>query len=202
MRDKYYADNRDLIKWGVLIRLAERYNLSRIIQIAYLRPSKFGMLDIAGQQTALPPQVLTHFRNIRNISALPNEFSISVFDRVFDDRITYHAEVSQYLAQFMPELRLVFLDPDIGLEPARKADFRHVLRVEAHTIWAQLRSNEVFAFYQHQTNKAGKPWIEEKRTQLEDAINIDCYEKKRGKVLVGQSAAIAKDVVIYFAIKP
>lgn len=194
MQDKYYADRRDLIKWSVLIRLAEQYNLSRIIQIAYLRPSTFGMIDIAGQQTELPPQVLTHFRNIRNITAVHNEISISVFDRVFDVRIAYHEEVSQYLAQFVPELRLVFLDPDTGLEPAGKANLKHVLDAEARAIWAQLKTNEVFAFYQHQTNKAGKPWIEEKRTQLEKAI--------KGAVLVGQSPAIAKDVVIFFAIKP
>ena len=50
MQDKYYADSRDLLKWGVLIRLAEQYLLSRIIQVAYLRPSIFPMIDIAGQQ--------------------------------------------------------------------------------------------------------------------------------------------------------
>jgi hypothetical protein len=72
-----------------------------------------------------------------------------------------------------------------------------VLDTEARAIWSQLRANEVFAFYQHQTNKAGKPWIEEKRTQLENAI-----EAGKGAVLVGQSPPIAKDVVIYFVIKP
>jgi len=198
MQDKYYADRRDLIKWSVLIRLAEQYNLSRIIQIAYLRPSTFEMIDIAGQQTELPLQVLTHFRNIRNITTLHNEISISVFDRGFDARKNYHMAVSQYLAQFAPELRLVFLDPDTGLEPAGKANLKHVLRAEASEIWAQLKTNEVFAFYQHRTtpwpNKTGNPWIEKKRTQLEKAI--------KEKVLVGQSPAIAKDVVIYFAIKP
>lgn len=197
MQDKYYGDRRDLIKWSVLIRLAEKYNLSRIIQIAYLRPSTFERVDIAGQLTELPSQVLSHFRNIRNITSLHTKVLISVFDHVFDDRITYHEAVSQYLANFAFELRLVFLDPDIGLEPARKADLRHVLDAEARAIWAQLRTNEVFAFYQHQTNKRGKPWIEEKRKQLEGAIEVG-----KGAVLVGQSPAIAKDGVIYFVIKP
>jgi len=32
-------DKRDLVKWSVLVRLAEQYELSRIIQIAYLRPA-------------------------------------------------------------------------------------------------------------------------------------------------------------------
>jgi hypothetical protein len=197
MQDRYYADHRDLIKWSVLIRLAEQYRLSRIIQIAYLRPSAFHMIDIAGQQTELHPQVRAHFRNIHNIAALHTDISISVFDRVFDDRITYHEAVSQYLAEFGTECRLVFLDPDTGLEPARKPDLKHVLDVEALAIWSQLKTNEVFALYQHQTNKVGKPWIDEKRTQLENAIKVG-----KGAVLVGQSPPIAKDVVIYFAMKP
>jgi len=197
MQDKYYADRRDLIKWSVLIRLAEQYKLSRIIQIAYLRPSTFDMIDIAGKQTELPPQVLAHFRNIRNITALHTEISISVFDRMFDGRITYHKALSRYLAEFGAELRLVFLDPDTGLQPAGKPDLKHVFDAEAHAIWSQLKTSEVFAFYQHQTNRGGKPWIEEKRTQLENAIKVG-----KGAVLVGQSPGIANDVVIYFAVKP
>ena len=197
MQDKYYADHRDLIKWSVLIRLAEQYRLSRIIQIAYLRPSTFDMIDIAGQQTELPPQVRMHFRNIHKITALHTDIRISVFDRVFDDRRTYYDAVSRYLAKFGAELRLVFLDPDTGLEPAGKPVLKHVLDAEAYAVWSQLKTNEVFAFYQHQTNRAGKPWIKEKRTQLENAIKVG-----KGAVLVGQSPPIAKDVVIYFAIKP
>jgi hypothetical protein len=196
MQDKYYADRRDLIKWSVLIRVAEQQKVSRIIQIAYLRPSTFGMIDVAGQQWELPGEVLAHFRNIRNVTALRTEIPISVFDRMFDDRATYRKAATEYLAKFGSELRLVFLDPDIGLEPVRKPDLRHVLNGEAHEIWSQLKTSEVFAFYQHLTNRTGRPWIEEKRAQLEKAIGLG-----KGAVLVGQSPSIANDVVIYFAIK-
>jgi hypothetical protein len=196
MQDKYYADHRDLLKWGVLIHLAEQYKLSRIIQVAYLRPTIFPMIDIAGRQTALPSKVRTHFRNIRNITALHREISISVFDCIFDDRKAYHAAVTNYLTESGSELRLVFLDPDTGLEPVGRPNFRHVLGTEAHAIWSKLKTNEVFAFYQHKTNRAGKPWIEEKRIQLEEAIKVE-----KGAVLVGQSPSIANDVVIYFALK-
>ena len=197
MQDKYYADNRDLLKWGVLIRLTEQYLLSRIIQVAYLRPSIFPMVDIAGQRTELPSQVRAHFRNIRNITSLHGDISISVFDRPFDDRTAYHDAVTQYLAEFGREPRLVFLDPDTGLEPIRRPDFKHVLDSEAYAIWSQLKTKEVFAFYQHKTNKGNKPWIEEKRAQLEKAIKV-----QEGAVLLGQSPSIANDVVIYYAIKP
>lgn len=155
------------------------------------------MIDIAGQQTELPSQVRMHFRDIHKITALHTDITINVFDREFHDRNTYHDAVNRYLAEFGDELRLVFLDPDTGLEPAGEPDLNHVLDAEAHEVWSQLKRNEVFAFYQHQTNRAGKQWIEEKRTQLENAIKVG-----KGAVLVGQSPPIAKDVVIYFAIKP
>jgi hypothetical protein len=197
VQDKYYADDRDLLKWSVLVLLAQRYGLSRIIQVAYLRPSIFPMIDIGGQETELPPQVRTHFRNIHNITALRGNVSISVFDRVFGDRKAYQDALTQYLSECGPELRLVFLDPDTGLEPGGRPDFKHVLDAEAHAIWSRLKAKEVFAFYQYKTNRTGKPWIEEKRIQLEQAIKV-----KEGTVLVGKSLAIANDVVIYYAIKP
>ena len=42
MRDKWYSDNRDLIKWSVLLLLARRAGVDRIIEIALLNPSDFG----------------------------------------------------------------------------------------------------------------------------------------------------------------
>ncbi len=198
MKDQYYADHRDLVKWSVLIRLAEQYGLSQIIQVAYLRPSIFSMVDIGGQEMELPSQVLSHFRNILNITTLHHEhISINVFDHFFDNRQAYHDAVTQYLTEFEDELRLIFLDPDTGLEPLRRYDFKHVRGLEVHSIWSQLRPNEVFAFYQHKTNMADIPWIEEKRSQLASAIGVG-----ESGVMVGQSRAIANDVVIYYAIKP
>ena len=200
MQNKYYADNRDLVKWSVLIRLAEQYKLSRIIQVAYLRPSFFDKIDIAGQKMELPPQVLAHFRNMRDITAIHTdhtEISISVFDRKFDNRKTYHNDLRQFLAAFGAERRLVFLDPDTGLQPAGGFNFKHVLCTEARAIWSQLNKNEVFAFYQHKTLfTGGTCWCEKKRTQLEKAIEVG-----KGVVLVGQSPRIANDVVIFFAVK-
>lgn len=193
MLNKYYADNRDLVKWGVLIRLAERYKLSRILQLAYLRPSLFGPINLDGKNVELPEQVLSHFRNINSIIACHPAISIEVIDWVFDNRINYHKAVKKYLTENEDNFRLVFLDPDTGLEPFGRADHRHVLNDEAAAIWSHIKPNEILALYQHQTNKAGKPWIEDKRKQLEKAIGA--------KVFVGQGPEIARDVVILYAVK-
>ncbi len=201
MQNKYYADNRDLVKWSVLIRLAEEYKLSRIIQVAYLlQDSKFDNIAIDGLKPEPPsPEVLLHFRNMRGISALHMEISISVFDQKFgkDNRGTYHNDLIQFLAALGDKPRLVFLDPDIGLQPLGRFDSRHVLCTEVHKIWSQLKTREVFAFYQHKPLFVpGTLWIEEYRTRLGKAIEVG-----KEAVLVGKSP-IAMDVAIFFVVKP
>ena len=66
----------------------------------------------------------------------------------------------------------LYFDPDTGLEPNGGGDAKHVLESEAFAFWNALPQGSVFVFYQHETNKAGKPWIEDKRAQLADAIRI------------------------------
>jgi len=69
MRDKWYADNRDLIKWGAILRLAGFYEAHRVLYLACYRPTQFGKLVIDGQQCEIPEEVIAHFRNLRTIEA-------------------------------------------------------------------------------------------------------------------------------------
>src|SRR6266481_6026953 len=89
MRDLWYADNRDLIKWGVLFRLAERYELGRILHVVYYRPSDFGQIDIDGQRLTIPQEVIAHFRNVRAVGSIDSQVRVAVFDPVFANRQTY-----------------------------------------------------------------------------------------------------------------
>jgi hypothetical protein len=196
MQDRYYADQRDLLKWGVLVLLARQHSLSRIVQIAYLRHGIFPNIDLDGQEKQLPSEVSSHFRNINNINSLRTGISISVFNEFFEDRLGYEKAVIRYLSNLADKPRLVFLDPDTGLQPLGQSKLKHVLDSEAYTVWSELKTNEVFAFYQHKTNRNAKPWIEEKRVQLEKALKVE-----EGTVRVGKSMKIAKDVVIFYATK-
>ena len=65
MRDTWYGDERDLIKWGVLIRLAGFFEAQRILQLAYYRPTQFAQVVIDGQGYDIPEEVIAHFRNLR-----------------------------------------------------------------------------------------------------------------------------------------
>ncbi len=195
MRDSFYADNRDLVKWGVLLRLAEIFEADRILQLAFYRPSEFGRLVIDGQECDIPEDVTTHFRNVKAIENISSKVGVTVFGPVFENRSTYLQAALAFLSGFAQERCIVFLDPDTGLEP-QKPSFDHVLESEAHVIWDEMKARDVFAFYQHQTNRAGKPWIEPKRSQLAGAIGLPLQEIK-----IANGRSTARDVVFFYAQK-
>jgi hypothetical protein len=131
VQDKYYSDKRDLVKWSVLLLLAQRYKLDRILQIAYFCHSDFGDIDVDGEQIKMPPEIRPFFRNFQNITKLCERPSISVLPDVFDDRAHYLKVIVDFISRFADERCAVFLDPDTGLEPARNPNLAHVLNSEA-----------------------------------------------------------------------
>jgi hypothetical protein len=172
MRDKFYSDNRDLVKWAVLHRLAEIYEERRILQLAFYRPSQFPPVIIGGNEFNISPEVIAHLRNLMTIESIDSEIKITVFNKLFTDRERYLEAVKGFLLEFQKERCVVFLDPDTGLEP-NNPSLDHVLESEANAIWEATKSGDIYVFYQHQTNRAGRPWIEPKRRQLERALNSE-----------------------------
>jgi hypothetical protein len=68
----------------------------------------------------------------------------------------------------------------------------HVLEFEVKAIWEKLRVGDVLVFYQHQTNRAGKPWVEAKKKQLAHTLGVKDESLKMAK------GSIAKDVVFFY----
>ncbi len=196
MRDKYYGDKRDLVKWGVLLQLATLFHIRKSLQVAYFRPSQWGDLDIDGMFYELPQPVIEHFRNFRNITKLTTNPKIQVVSSTFSsNRRVYAREVLRVLGKPSNERRIVFLDPDTGLE-SQTPNLQHVLDSEVAEIWGKMGSGEVLVLYQHQTNYGGKPWIEPKRKQFEDAIGL-----APGTAKVAKASKIAPDVAFFYAEK-
>ena len=197
MQHKWYADNRDLVKWSVLLRLAEINHMDRILQIAYYRPSKFGIIQIDGSDNNIPNAVLKHFRRMQNIRKLNSKIRVSIFDETFENRHEYHDDVITYLSKFKNFKCIVFLDPDTGLQPpSGNCALQHVLDSEVKQIWNAMKNYDILVFYQHQTNRNGQPWIEPKRDQLARAIGIE-----NNAVKIAKSDSIARDVVFYYLAK-
>jgi hypothetical protein len=194
MRDIWYADNRDLIKWGALLHLAGTFRARRIIQIAYFRTSKFGKLVIDGQEQDIPVEVIDHFRKMQDIGRISEHVQVVVFGKEFQDRGTYHGRVITFLQRYKRERCVVLLDPDTGLEPPKAAvKLEHVTKNEARMIWNAMKSGDVFAFYQHGRREA--QWIDSGREQLAAALGIQNLQ-------VASGPDIAKDVAIFYTQKP
>jgi hypothetical protein len=196
MRDKFYADNRDLVKWATLHRLAEIFQAHRILQLAYYRPSQFANVIIDGEDYSIPLEVLSHFRDLRTVGSMQSDIYVTVFDACFEDREHYLRASKAFLLKFRKERCVVFLDPDTGLEP-QNPSLDHVLESEAKSIWEAIKPGDIYVFYQHQTNRAGKPWVEPKRRQLESALGLPEHSIK-----IAQAPQIAHDVVFFFMQKP
>ena len=78
MRDKWYGDNRDLVKWGVLLTLAERCAAKHILQVLYYRPTEWAQIEIDGDQVPIPAAVIRHFRSVSEASAIEASAPVEV----------------------------------------------------------------------------------------------------------------------------
>lgn len=192
MRDQWFSDNRDLVKWSVLFHLAAQNQAAYILQVAYFRPSKYGKITIDNKEIEIPAEVLSFFRSISNIQQINSKIKVAVLDREFEDRIAYEKAAIDFINDYSRSRCLVFLDPDTGLEPANP-DLKHVLASEAQCLFQAIKPDDVFVFYQHKTNRNGQPWIEPKKKQLASAIGVPCTEIK-----VAYGPDIANDVAFYY----
>ena len=183
MRHQWYGDNRDLIKWGVLVHLAQSRSLKRIIQVAYFRPdSPRPMVLGEDEPFSLPDPVYNHFRNINDISRLSgvSGIEIEVIGDLYDtkQRSAYTQKVLDRINSAKGLPILVFLDPDTGIAE-RNARPEHVTPEEVHQIWYTLKPSDWLVLYQHRHRK--KNWEEIKRSEFERAIGTKMIETFRAK---------------------
>ncbi len=193
MKDQWYGDNRDLVKWGALLRLAHEHRATRILQVAYYRSCEWPELEVDGRRERIPQAVLNHFRKIRRITKLVARARIEVLADLFDDRAAYMPRVLEAVARRAAGgPSIIFLDPDTGLQPAHPT-LKHVLETELREIWGALLQGDVLVLYQHQTRRDGKPWIPGKLRQFEQALGLS-----RGRAKVARGAQFAKDVILLY----
>lgn len=207
MQDIWYADKRDLVKWATLYHLAHIFKGSLILQIAFYRKEKpFGKVIIDGQAKEIPKEVISHFRDIRKIKDI--NFPVEIFDSSFEykkeevkHRHDYLLSAIEWLGSHRKEKLIVFLDPDTGLQPKQtkpktKPKPEHVSEEEVKKIWDALKPKDVLVLYQHQTNRRGESWIDDKQIQLATALGLS------GDVVkLAYGPKVAKDVVFFYAQK-
>lgn len=197
MRDKWYSDKRDIVKWSVLLLVAKKHLSENIFQIAYFRNSHYGKLEIGGKEYDIPSKILAHFRDIRNITKLTSHPEIIILNDEFGDREIYLDAIKKFINENAKKQRcIVFLDPDIGLEPYGRPSHNHVLEKELRVIWKELPPQWILVLYQHKTTMSGEEWVRPKHKQFSEALDIPFNDVK-----VAHGFAIANDVVFFIAVK-
>jgi hypothetical protein len=201
VQDFWYADHLDLIKWGILLRLADSFCAKRVLQLAFNpRTKEFDRLDIDGENRDIPPEVIAHFRNLQKIGGLSTRVRVTVFDLAFNKkpRHSYLNMARAFVSAFSEERCIVFLDPDTGLA-LKKPTRRHVLDKEARGIWEAMKPGHVFAFYQHKTIRGGQEWIPRMRKQLAKALHVETEDVKIARASkTAKGGLIAPRAVIFY----
>jgi len=176
MRNQWYGDRWDVVKWGTVLHLAREHRLRLILQIAYFRPDqeilhlKSGCrkIDIGGDVF----RHFRHFRDIHHIQALARRarIKIEVFDRPFmaSSRKDYTSKILRRIRDLADPPAVVLLDPDTGLSRKRYSN-EHVTPDEVAAIWAELRPQDWLVLYQHNARK--KDWFKRQRNAFTNACN-------------------------------
>lgn len=196
MRHQWYADGRDLIKWGVLFHLADSWNLKRVVQVAYLRPdAPRPTLECKAKTIKLSDLVWSHFRDIRDIKRLAKSsgLEIGLIEAPYDpsSRTAYLLKVIEQYRSEIKKPTAVFLDPDTGIAE-RHAKPEHVTSAEVSSIWNALAPSHWLILYQHSNRH--KEWLPKKRDEFARAIGSRTIETFRARTG-------ARDVAFLCAIK-
>lgn len=173
MRDQWYGDNRDVVKWSTLVHLARQEKIPHILQIAMFRPDdvspqlgKFRGGRIVSVKP-LPEEVVHHFsrdlglNDIRRLAEATN-LCIDVIDMHFTDRTEYFNEVCERIEQYKAPV-VAFLDPDTGLAPKHSKP-KHVTESDVVSVFNALGSGSILVCYQHRWR--GQNWEEISRRRF------------------------------------
>jgi hypothetical protein len=94
MQNKWYGDDLDIVKWGILFSLAKKYRKEIIIQVAYYRQAerKKFYLEIDKTKRQIPDEIVTHFsdeKDLRNICGVRSSVEVALVPDVITTRKMY-----------------------------------------------------------------------------------------------------------------
>lgn len=194
MRDLWYGDKRDIVKWGAIRFLAGRHGIRTVLQVAFYRPYT---LRINEAEVELPQDVFEHFvRDLDDVKRLGKKTGLTI-DIHKDEfpppsgRATYFLEVVGKINKYKCPI-IVLLDPDTGIAPMNCTP-EHVSPEEIQTVLNAMRPGDLLVFYQHKRQGDNKKWRDAMKKEFTSAVGGNCVE-------VIYSNDIAHDVV-FFAVQ-
>jgi len=146
-----------------------------------------------GNLVPIPQKVWDHFSNLRNIEKLGDSTGIEiiVLDRELGERRQYIREMAQRIRQYTADPKVVFLDPDTGIEP-QAPKLKHVTIRDIQEIWEALEPDDWLAVYQHAYRRGN--WCEESKDKFRRACGVE-------QVTAFLGEKIAADVAVFAAQK-
>jgi hypothetical protein len=193
MQGLWYGDRRDRVKWGALAHLVDRFKLASILQVAYFRDGVARLLKTDLGERPIADDVWKHFADLAAIERLSEALGVEVrvYGVLFDPR-----KREEYIEGVLSASgqgsrpRLLFLDPDTGIEPGALTP-AHASLSEITRLWTSLDHGEVLAVYQHAPHKAA--WVETSVERMATAC--------RGGNVRSIQGSVAADVAILWARK-
>jgi hypothetical protein len=182
MRDEFYGDCKDVLKWTVALRAAE--GDKDILYVTMRRPNKNRHgLDFRDVSDADPMVVKFFSQERAEFQSCPSSRSILRLSKLsprialFDDPYE-HGQRRRYFdrvcAQLMarPSHRpyVILVDPDNGIA-GKCPKSEHVCDIELLRIWSAMIQGDVLIVYQHQFRD--REWSTKRRSALANAIGSD-----------------------------
>ena len=89
MKDIWYGDNRDIVKWGGIVHLCSKTGIKFVLQIAYYRSHQWLEMSFDNDHVNIPPKVFRHFRSLEDIKRLGIDagINIQVINKEFKGKI-------------------------------------------------------------------------------------------------------------------
>jgi len=195
MQDRWYGDNRDLVKWATLIHLAHENRISTILQVALYRQNEPLQLLKNGKPVIFPPAVQSHFpRDLDDISKLARQarVTIEVFKHTFSrPSDAYFESLRRRIDELHSKQLIVLLDPDTGMAPAN-SDCQHVRQSELVAVFSRLKAQDWLVIYQHRPR--AKKWIDENKKKFAMWIGLPVRRIKSFS-----APKLASDVAVFAA---
>jgi hypothetical protein len=163
MRNQWYGDRRDVIKWGVLLHLAHTYQLKCVLQVAYFGLDDVPTIEFEDGEVEVTPAVLEHFRDIHRIKELSKSTGVQIelvgHEFRANSRNKYTMDVVKHIQALDGKASAVLLDPDTGILNNPKSQ-KHVTPMEVSAIWNALCPKDWLVLYQHASRD--RNWREER----------------------------------------
>lgn len=206
MKDIWYGDKRDIVKWAAVIHLARTESINHVIYVAFLRKTQeMPKMLRDRKQFPIDAEVWNHFRDVQHIHGLEQQLPrirIHLIREAWDgnDRDAYINNVQEEVRGLGISKKIWLLDPDTGIALTPKTPKPGlVTKQNIRELWEKgLSSQDWMVLYQHK-HRYGNAWENKTRDIFEQACGKARVYIFRAKYEKKAATPLANDVALFAA---